>query len=173
MCTLRKLNWIGRDALHALRGLRRNLIFTCITVVSLGLGIGANTAIFSLLNTVLLKRLSVSNPEGLVTFAKTYRGNRTGVVWSLGTIDRLAARDSSFDGVFGWFARPINLSVTDTSQWVNGALVTGQYFPNFPSSTGYREIVQRERRSRRQSESGVRSQLRPLATQVRRRSSVA
>lgn len=128
MWTLRKLNWIGRDALHALRGLRRNLIFTCITVVSLGLGIGANTAIFSLVNTVLLKRLPVSDPERLVTFAKTYRGNRTGVVWSLGTVDRLATQDSSFDGVFGWFTRPIDLSGADTSQWLNGALVTGQYF---------------------------------------------
>lgn len=128
MWTVQKLNWISRDALHAFRGLRRNPIFTCIAVASLGLGIGANTAIFSLVNTVLLKRLPVSEPERLVTFGQTYRGKRSGVVCSLRTIDQLATRDSSFDGVFGWFTRPINLSGADRGQWVNGALVTGQYF---------------------------------------------
>ncbi len=128
MRTVQKLNWISRDAIHALRGLRRNLIFTCIAVASLGLGIGANTAIFSLVNTVLLKQLPVAEPQRLVTFAQTYRGKRSGLVLSLRTIDQLAAQDSSFEGVFGWFTRPINLSTADRGEWVNGALVTGQYF---------------------------------------------
>ncbi len=122
------MSWISRDALHAFRGLRRNLIFTSIAVASLGLGIGANTAIFSLVNTVLLKRLPVSEPRQLVTFGQTYRGERSGVVYSLRAIDQLATHDSLFDGVFGWLTRPITLSGADRSQWVNGALVTGQYF---------------------------------------------
>ena len=111
-----------------LRGLRRSPVFALIAVASLALGIGANTAIFSFVDAVLLQRLAVTEPHRLVTFEQTHRGERTGVVWPLSTIDDFAARTPAFAGVFGWFSRPISLSAGDDGVWVNGELVTGRYY---------------------------------------------
>jgi predicted permease len=128
MWTFRQLEWILQDARHALRGLRRSPAFTAIAIASLALGIGANTAIFSFVNAILLKRLPVPEPERLVTFTEKYRGERTGTVWRMRTVDQLAKRATAFDGIFGWFAKPVNFSTGDTAQWVMGELVTGPYF---------------------------------------------
>ena len=119
---------LRQDALHALRGLRRSPVFAWIAVASLALGIGANTAIFSFVDAVLLQRLAVTEPDRLVTFAQTRRGERTGVVWPLGTIDALADGTPAFAGIFGWFSRPVNLSAGGDGGWVAGELVTGRYY---------------------------------------------
>src|SRR5882757_8593795 len=61
---------IWQDFRYALRGMIKNPIFSIIVVATLALGIGANTAIFSLLDAVLLKSLPVQEPERLVLFGK-------------------------------------------------------------------------------------------------------
>ena len=125
---LRLADELRQDIRYALGGLRRSPLFAWIAIASLALGIGANTAIFSFVDAILLQRLPVPVPERLVTFAQTYRGERTAVVWPLSTIDALAEETSAFAGVFGWFSRPINLSTGDDGRWVDGELVTGQYY---------------------------------------------
>jgi hypothetical protein len=62
------LDALRQDVVYAWRGMRRNWGFTAIAIACLALGIGANTAIFSLLNAVLLGRLPVAHPEQLIFF---------------------------------------------------------------------------------------------------------
>src|SRR5579862_1609173 len=70
----RGLPWVetlAKDAVYGLRGLRRNPVFTAAAVLSLALGIGANTAIFSFINTLMLRMLPVEKPQELLNLYRT------------------------------------------------------------------------------------------------------
>src|SRR5713226_1318726 len=69
-----------RDLRYAFRGLARSPLFTSVALVSIALGIGANTAIFTLVDEVLLRRLPVKNPDQLVLFngARNHYGSNSG-----------------------------------------------------------------------------------------------
>ena len=79
------LNTILRDVLYALRQFVRNPLFTMVAVSSLAIGIGANTAIFSVMDAALLKSLPVANPQELVMFTDP---NASGVTTGLNTGER-------------------------------------------------------------------------------------
>jgi predicted permease len=79
------LNTILRDVLYALRQFVRNPLFTMVAVSSLAIGIGANTAIFSVMDAALLKALPVTNPQELVMFTDP---NASGVTTGLNTGER-------------------------------------------------------------------------------------
>src|SRR5262249_53300920 len=70
---------LRQDAGFALRMMRKNLGFTIAAIVVLGLGIGANTAIFSVVNAVLLKPLPYEHGERLLTLQQTTQRNSPGV----------------------------------------------------------------------------------------------
>jgi hypothetical protein len=63
---LRWLDELGRDVRHASRALRRTPAFSAVVILTLAIGIGANSAVFSLVNGVLLEPLAYPNPDELV-----------------------------------------------------------------------------------------------------------
>jgi len=76
MWGFRWLETLLQDLRYGLRAMLRNPGFTVVAVLTLGLGIGANTAIFSLLNALMLRMLPVRNPGQLVELLHRYPGNR-------------------------------------------------------------------------------------------------
>src|SRR5262249_56030783 len=71
---------LSRDVRYAWRGLLHSPIFTLVALVSMALGIGANTAIFTLVDEVLLRQLPVKQPRELVLFTQlgSHYGNNNG-----------------------------------------------------------------------------------------------
>jgi predicted permease len=119
------------DFRYALRTLRRSPGYVAIAVLTLALGIGANTAIFSLLDQVLLRLLPVKNPQQLVLL--TMRGHHYGNNWGGNAISHPMFRDFQahnevFSGMFCRFPNPVSLTFGGQSERVNAELVSGTYF---------------------------------------------
>jgi len=97
MNTIAVLETLWRDLRHAVRLLRMNPGFAAVAVLSLALGIGANTAIFSLVNEFLLRVLPVRNPEELVLFRAVdgVNGRMSRAGENNGSVDRATGRSST------------------------------------------------------------------------------
>jgi len=126
---------LWQDVRFGLRMLAKNPGFTAIAVLTLALGIGANTAIFSLFNQVLLRRLPVRNPEQLVVLKSP--GPKRGHVWSDGDDSEifsyplykgLAKNTSVFDGVIARYQFGASIASHGQTDMGSGELVTGNYF---------------------------------------------
>jgi predicted permease len=126
---------LWQDVRYGLRMLAKHPGFTAIAVLTLALGIGANTAIFSLLNQVLLRRLPVKNPGELSLLRSP--GPKTGHVWSDGDDSEifsyplykgLAKNTSVFDGVIARYSFSASISNHGQTDLGSGELVSGNYF---------------------------------------------
>jgi predicted permease len=120
------------DIKYAFRSLRKAPMFTTVAVLSLALGIGANTAIFSLLDQVLLRLLPVKNPKELVLF--TMRGQHYGNNWGGNAISYPMYRDFQdhnevFSEMFARFPFTPSFTVDGGTDRVQGEMVSGTYFP--------------------------------------------
>src|SRR5262245_31062719 len=127
------------DVRDALRGFRRTPVFTVVALLTLTLAIGANTALFSLLNALLLRNLPVRDPEALVLLRTVTAANPDGA-FSLPMFRELAARQQSFSAVIGWLSTGVlNVEVDREEKRAAFATVTGNYF----SELGVRPVVGR------------------------------
>jgi predicted permease len=109
------------DWRDAVRSLRATPVVTAAAVLSLALGIGANTALFSILNSLLLKTLPVREPSRLVVIDK---GSWTNPIWEQ-VRDR---RHELWDDAFAWSATRFNLATKGQTDYVQGQWASGGMF---------------------------------------------
>ncbi|HEU4431967.1 MAG TPA: ABC transporter permease, partial [Pyrinomonadaceae bacterium] len=117
-----------KDIRHGMRSLLRQPAFTIVAVITLALGIGANTAIFSLVNAVLLRALPFDNPERLVSVAKA--GGEGGLP-GLAGFQYLAWKEKStaFDGIAAYTDNNFNLIGNGEPERISCAQVSASLFP--------------------------------------------
>src|SRR5215469_10790820 len=130
---MRRVNYIEnflQDVRYGLRQLRRNPGFTAVAVLTLALGIGANTAVYSLVNTILLRPLPYRNPEQLVVVSETapQMGGDTEVGMAAGEYLDYRDRNRSFTQTAAYEATGFNLTGEGAPRRVNAAAVTASAF---------------------------------------------
>ncbi len=111
---------LGRDVRYGLRLLAHHPGFTAVAVLTLALGIGANTAIFSLINSVMLRPLPVRDPGRLAIVGGIGRGFPGWV--------QLQQEADRFESVAAWGASQFDLSAGGETRWVDGLWASGSFF---------------------------------------------
>jgi predicted permease len=124
---------LWKDLRYAARNMRRNPLFVAFVVMTLALGIGANTTVFSLIDTILLNPLPVPNPSSLSAFAavdeRQNSKSATLLPVSYADLKDYQARNEVFESLAGFTsARGLTLQEHGESQAVFGELVTANYF---------------------------------------------
>jgi putative ABC transport system permease protein len=126
---------LWQDVRYGLRQLRLNPGFATVAILSLALGIGANTAIFQLLNAVRLRSLPVANPQELVNvhFAKIHSasgsfrgtyGQSTYAMWQ-----QVRTHGEGFSGMFAWGTEDFDLATSGQRRYTRDALwVSGDFY---------------------------------------------
>src|SRR5258707_4785394 len=118
-----------QDMRYALRVLWKSPGFTIVAVLSLALGVGANTAIFSIVNAVLLRSLPFSDPERLVKVIASNRGvGARDIGFSVPELDDLRTRAGVFDQVTAIQGGPTNLTGAERPQRFELLEVSPNYF---------------------------------------------
>jgi predicted permease len=117
-----------QDLKYAFRMLGKSPTFTALAVLALGLGIGANTTIFSLTNALLFQSLPVKEPERLVSIYTTDKKNP-----GFAALSHLNWKDyrqelTAFEGVLGYDWTPMSVSTGGEARFTFGQLVSGNYF---------------------------------------------
>lgn len=124
-----------QDLRYGVRTLIKNPGFTVVAVLTLALGLGANTAIFSLTDQILLRLLPVNKPEELVVLRSP--GPKRGRVWSDGDgaasftyplYKQLRDKNNVFSGLLARFAVSLSVAGEGQTERASGELVSGNYF---------------------------------------------
>ena len=118
------MDTLFKDLKFGVRGLLKRPGFTVIAVLTLALGIGANTAIFSVVNATLMRPLPVVDPDRLVF---VFNGP-PGSVFSYPDYAALRDQNNVLDGLIAWGGITASLSTNDQPDLVNGAIVSGNFF---------------------------------------------
>ncbi len=122
-----------RDLRFGARVLRKNPAFTLVAVLSLALGIGANTAIFQLVDAVRLRMLPVRNPEQLIQIRLTsmdkVRGSRMrSNTLSYPVWEQISSRQQAFSEIFAWGLAGFDLATSGEPRFAQGMAVSGGFF---------------------------------------------
>ncbi len=123
---------LRRDFRLGFRGLRKDRGFALTALLSIGLGVGANAAIFSLVDQALFRMLPVSSPGRLVLL--DWQGEFVGHGWGSDNLmsypfyTDLRDQTDVFDGVFGRAPTTVDLSFENNAEPVSAEIVTGSYF---------------------------------------------
>jgi putative ABC transport system permease protein len=119
-----------QDLRYAARMFRKNPAFTAVAVLTLALGIGANAAIFSLIDAVVLRLLPVQRPEELVQIGMRSPGevdrvhnSFTNTLW-----EQLRDRQDAFSGTFAWSNDQFDLAQGGAVRYADGLWVSGGFF---------------------------------------------
>ena len=140
------LDEIGRDVRYAFRMFVRNPGFTFIVVVTLALGIGANTAIFSLIDALMLRWLPVRNPHELVqvAFQPPSPKDSPGTGFSYAIVRAFADQREIFAGAAGFSGFTFDVGSRESVRRVPGALVTGGYYETLGLQPAAGRLLARE-----------------------------
>src|SRR5262245_11054703 len=121
--------------MHSLRLATRSLtaapVATIVIVVTLALGTGANTAIFSVVNSLLLRSLPVPEPDRLITISSDFalaHGFKSGVGWNYAMWTRMQQLPPPFDGMLLWSQPTFNLAKSGERDPARALLVSGSFF---------------------------------------------
>src|SRR5208283_3300906 len=127
---VRFIDTLIQDIRYGLRMLAKNPGFTAVAILTLAIGIGANTAIFSLIDAVTLRMLPVQRPNelrlvGMVDPQSTGEGDTefTNPLW-----EQVRDRQDIFSGAFAWSGNRFDLAQGGAVHYVNGLWVSGDFF---------------------------------------------
>jgi len=124
------LETLFQDIRYGLRILGRTPVITAVAILSLALGIGANTAIFSLIDAVRVRMLPVQKPEELVQIGRLgpKSGNEPSFSFTNALWEQIRGQQDVFSGSFAWGGKRFDLANGGAVQNANGLYVSGDYF---------------------------------------------
>jgi len=128
------LEVLGQDLRYALRALRRDRGFATVAIVILGLGIGANVAVFSVVDTILVRPLPFRDPARLVWITGPPNdGGLSRITYSADAYDQLRARSHAYEDVAAYVpffgSSDYKLTGRGEPRPVSGVIVTANFFP--------------------------------------------
>ncbi len=134
------MSTIWQDLRYAARVLRKSPGFTAVVVISLALGIGANTAIFSIVNAFVLRPMPVDHPDRLVAvyFTAPRLGNEL-EGFSYPDLLDYRKQNTGLSDIMGSTGIPLSMTAGGESELIWGEIVTGNYF----SGLGVHPVVGR------------------------------
>jgi putative ABC transport system permease protein len=129
----RMFSGVGNDVRQAVRVLRFNPGFAAVAILSLALGIGANTAIFELIDAVMMRTLPVPLPQQLADIQETHGGRIGSTVarqreFSFAIWDQLRQQQNSFSGIAAWSTERFDLGQGGEARYAEGMWVSGSFF---------------------------------------------
>src|SRR4029453_6852625 len=113
---------LARDVRYALRTLRLNPGFAAVAVIAIALGVGANTALYSILYAIYLRPLPVEKPEQMVVLSTTNTS------FSYPAYHELRDRTKSLQGLLAHRTLDVHIGVSGSVERGTGVLVSGNYF---------------------------------------------